>query len=352
MTKIASIDIGTNSVKLLVARVDSRGVVHPLKEMAQTTRLGRGQGKTGRLDRAGVQKTIRVLKNYTRLAQKYGADKIIAAATSAVRESKNKNSFLKKIFRETALKVKVLTVRQEAFLAYRGVVSGCPVKERRTAPITCLTGRQASGPARLVIDIGGGSAELVWGINDRPAGYKSLPLGAVKLTERFIRNDPVTQKEYDCLVLFIKKQITFAFSGGGAGSAAGLVRWMGKYRPSAKKINVIGAGGAAVTLAALTPLFRYERAGLAQKSRPRAFFILSSKKLRLLINRLKKSDLAVRRRMLGRFADRADIILSGAAALQCLMQALNLKRIAISPRGLRYGLILLYLKKYFKKIFP
>ena len=293
--KIAAIDIGTNSLKLLIAQVDPGGKIKTLKEIVRTTRLGRRQKQTGRLSGSGMRLSLKVLKEFVRLVRRFQVEQIQAVATCALREAGNRKVFLRAVRRATGLRVKVLTARSEAKLSFRGAVAGV-----------------RAGINRLVIDIGGGSTELVWG-RARAIGYRSLPLGAVKLTEQFVHQEPITDQSYRDLVAFIKKKLTRV------------------YRQ--KNMVTVGLGGTVTTLVAM--MLRLKRPDPIKTHQ----YVLRLAELKKIVRRLRRADLATSKKMRGCPADRADIILAGAVVLLCLMRSLKINRVITSTRGLRYGLI-------------
>ena len=182
--RIAAIDIGTNSVHMIVVQVrhdQSFEIVDREKEMV---RLGAG-GLGGRaLTEATMRSALQALVKFKRLADSHDVDEVIACATSAVRESENGREFLTEIQQRTGIQARVISGSEEARLIHRAAVYGVDV----------------AGSAAVVIDIGGGSVELTLGRASRPRIAESLKLGVIRLTERFVRSDPISRSDEQRMV--------------------------------------------------------------------------------------------------------------------------------------------------------
>lgn len=177
---VAAIDCGTNSIRLLIARRDHPGA--PLEDLAremEIVRLGAGVDRTGRFDPEAVDRTLTAARRYAGLIAEHGAERVRFVATSATRDAANRDLLLDGIRAILGVEVEVITGAQEAALSFSGAVSTLP-----GLPV---------GP-RLVVDIGGGSTELVLG-TDAPTHRISLDIGSVRLTERHLRSDPATDAE-------------------------------------------------------------------------------------------------------------------------------------------------------------
>src|SRR5690242_3578216 len=169
--------MGTNSTRLLVADVDGARLAE-VERLLRITRLGDRVDADGRLSDAGMERVHAVLEGYAAWARELGAERVLATATSAVRDADNGSEFLADVRRQHGFETRLLSGREEAELTYRGVTS-----------------RRAAGPGTLVCDIGGGSTELVLG---GPAGVvdaTSLDVGCVRMSERCLRSDPPTAAE-------------------------------------------------------------------------------------------------------------------------------------------------------------
>ena len=177
--RVAAIDLGTNSVRLLVARfVEGEPDPQDLARDMVITRLGQGVDATQRLDPEALRRTVVVIERYSRRARALGAERIRLSATSAVRDASNREELAQAVLRLTGEPMEVLSGEDEARTSYLGATRGLTL---RPAPF-------------LVVDIGGGSTEFVLG-NDEPTAWLSMQIGSVRLTERFVRADPPSYEE-------------------------------------------------------------------------------------------------------------------------------------------------------------
>ncbi len=279
----AVIDIGTNTVKLLVAEVDN-GIVTPVFAAAATTRLGEGVSRTHRLSSPAIRRTIEVIGKYVEEARRQGATTVVALATSAARSAANVEEFLE----ACPLPVKVISGEEEAELIFRGVSSD---------PVW-------AGERLLVMDVGGGSAEWILGQNGKVERLQSLPLGVVRLLERFGDDD------FAGLSAFLRLELKRALEPFRAGS------W-----------RMIGTGGTIVTLAAIARL-------------PVDHARLTQEEIRSLVTHLNALPLAERKRVPGLPPERADIIVQGGALFLFAMEALGAEELTVSVRALRHGALL------------
>ncbi|MFC1525147.1 hypothetical protein ACFL5I_02035 [Planctomycetota bacterium] len=301
MKPIAVVDIGTNSLKMVIARVEQGGKISVMTEKAIITRIGRGVIQTGRLARQGMDDTIQVLQMFQKEVQPYGGDKIFLVATEAVRKARNRKAFVQMVRKKIGLEVEVLSPKKEALFSYQGVISEINVKRKANI---------------IVTDIGGGSTELIQGKDCEPRLCRSLPLGAVSLTEKFIHSDPVKNEEYLKLKGFVESKVLFLKKG----------------RFSQQPKYLIGVGGTVVTLAAMILVVD----GVKRLSGRQ----LTLRWIEQVLARLKTSTLVTRREMIGLAPGRADIILAGALILVVLMKSLGVTEIMVSTRGMRYGYLL------------
>lgn len=282
----AVIDIGTNTVKLLVADVRD-GQVFPVVAKDQTTRLGEGVEETRHLSAPAIQRTVAAIAGYVADAREHGVSDIRALATSAVRTAGNGAEFLTAVHQTTGLTVELITGDCEAELIFAGVTSD-PAYHRQ--PL-------------LVMDIGGGSVEFIQGTGATIEQRRSLPVGAVRMTEKFGDNFPALAEHLRNL-----------------------------FRQELRPFNAIGrqfiaTGGATITLVRVAT-GKTDHAGLAFDA------VLA------LVARLNALTLTERRQLPGMPADRADIIVAGAAALAFAMETLGVHNVTVSTRNLRYGALL------------
>jgi exopolyphosphatase/guanosine-5'-triphosphate,3'-diphosphate pyrophosphatase len=298
----AVIDIGTNTVKLLVADIRD-GKVLPVVAKDATTRLGEGVAATRHLSRVAIARTVQTIADYAADAREHGAIEIIALTTSAARDADNRQEFLDAVRAKTGLTVEVITGQREAELIFRGVASDPAF----------------AGGRLLVMDIGGGSAEFILGQAGMIEHLHSLPLGAVRLTEQF--------PDFADLAEFLR---------------ATLYRELAGFSDA----RLIATGGTITTLASICrasgPLAERER---RQASRlpynahvDHATFTLDE--VRALVLKLHAMPLDQRRQVPGLPPERADIIVAGGAVVLFAMEALGVYELTVSVRNLRYGALL------------
>ena len=177
MGRVAAVDIGTNSTRLLVADVED-GRVADIERETRITRLGEGVDERRRLLPVPIARVRNVLSDYRRTAERLGVDRTLAIATSAIRDAENGEAFLGEIEWSYGFATRLLSGHDEALMTYRGVTSA-----------------RAVGDGTVIVDIGGGSTEFVAGESDGVRWHDSLDIGSVRLTERFLHGDPPTGDE-------------------------------------------------------------------------------------------------------------------------------------------------------------
>ena len=302
MHRIASIDIGTNTILLLIAEVEE-GALKPLLEKETIVRLGEGLQKSGILSEGAMERGIQTLDQYLKECQKMGVQRIFAAGTSALREARNSDHFLERVEEKLNLSIEIISGEEEAQLSFLAVTRD--LKESRK-PI-------------LVIDVGGGSTEFILGRGDRITQWVSLPLGSVRFTEQFLLSDPVHEEEWENMERQIQKL---------------LVRIPHPKEP----FLMVAVGGTATTLASVEQ-------GLAEFILEKIHHFLLEKEAlgrQLLLFGSKTID--ERRKIPGLPAARADVILAGGAILYWAMEKLECPSVLISCHGVRYGLLYQRLK--------
>lgn len=289
MDRIAAIDIGSNSIRLLVAQTNGLEIKPICKEL-RTTRLGSGVDSSGLLSPRAMQATLEAVGRYKDKAISMGAADILVIATSAVRDAKNGESFIEKI-RGMALDARILDGRQEAEMGFLGAVLGC----------------KHSGGSVFIVDIGGGSTELVLGNNLKMKKRESLGLGAVRLTERFVRNDPIDMTEMVEMEQYIMGIVT---------------RDAKDIRPKAS--NMIGIGGTITSLAAMDQ-------GMEEYDSDRIHnYVLTRAVVKNLLKKLSGMNIRERQKIPGLQYGRADIIVAGALILKCLMEHWGFEKLTVS----------------------
>lgn len=295
--RLATIDIGTNTTLLLVAEA-STGEVHVLDERAEITRLGRGIGADGGLGQPGIERTLAVLTDYVAVARTHGAS-VHAIGTEGLRRAPNAREFLEPAARILGAPVEVIDGDREAALTFLAAERSFP--------------EQAAGTV-VVIDIGGGSTEIIVARAGRVEFRRSLPVGSVRLTERHVRKDPAGASEVAAITGEIAQHLTSV------------------PFPSAP-LTLIGTAGTVTTLAAMSlGLQSYDPARVHGHR-------LTLAALGKQIDRLRASTQPEREKMAGLDPKRADVILAGACVLQQIAVAASAPEILVSDRGIRWGLL-------------
>src|SRR6058998_863313 len=190
MPKFAAVDIGSNSVRLEIATLHGRSL-REIHEDREVTRLGESVFRSGFLSPVAMEETVKVLRRFHRATQKYAADSVRVVATSALRDARNSRAFREWVRSATGWKVEIISGLEEARLIHLGLVSGLRVK---ASPV-------------LMIDLGGGSCELTISNKGHIRDTVSLPLGAVRLTNEFLRHDPPRKSELRRLRGFVEREI-------------------------------------------------------------------------------------------------------------------------------------------------
>ncbi len=288
--RIGVIDIGTNSTKLTVGEVrDDRVVTHFFAR--RPSRIGENLTHTGRIGRAPEARTTRDVRALGALARSHGAAAVVAIGTYAFRAASNGEAVAERITRRSGVPVRILEGREEATLAY---LSGL-TRLRRPKPYTML------------IDVGGGSTEFVVAHHGRIVRARSLPLGALRLTERHVVNDPISVRERRAM----EREVGVA-----------VARVVAPFRDIAPgDIDFIASGGSATTALAMLPSHR----------------TLSRAGLEALTNACFERTLAQRKRMRGLPADRADILPAGLVIVVAFLRATRKRALAVSDGGVREG---------------
>lgn len=301
----AVIDVGTNSVKLLIARIEC-SEVYPLWESSEQTRLGTGLYESGRLQPARIEETARVIAAFVEHARKFEPAQLLIIGTSACREAANASDLVEAVRSLTGLPLQIIPGDKEADLAFRGVC----------APSL------AAGQGVLAIDIGGGSTELIFGRSGRRQWGGSFSLGTVRMLERLPLADPPTgaqRQECETWVReFVRREV-----------AAKLAEVLpAEERPSTL---LLGTGGSFSILARMHgKLETWDREQIEG-------MVLSLDDVTRHLDLVWSLPMAARREIPGLPSNRADVILFGLLILGIWMKELELSTLRISTRGLRYA---------------
>jgi exopolyphosphatase / guanosine-5'-triphosphate,3'-diphosphate pyrophosphatase len=299
MPTFAAVDIGSNSVRLKVAKA-VRGRLHTLHEDREVTRLGESVFATGALDPHAMSHTLRVLRRFHRATQEHAAERVRVVATSALRDAANSRAFLEWVRTATGWKVEVISGLEEGRLIHLGVLANSRVAKSRA----------------LLIDLGGGSCELTLSNSGHIVEMVSLPVGAVRLTQTFLRNDPPKRSELQQMRAVIQREVSR----------------IKKRIVEAKPQVTIATSG---TPAALSGLYAAKVRGY-DESKPHT---VPQSAVASLAKVLSKRNLSQRRSLPGIGPRRAEIIIAGAMVFAELMQLCKLRSFRYLPLGLRDGLL-------------
>jgi len=295
--RVAVIDVGSNSSRLLVADV-ADGRVEKVERQSRVTRLGRGVDLTGQLSGEAIEAACEAIGDYVEICEKTRPEAIATVATSAVRDAANGAAFVAELRERFALSARVLDGEEEARLTYLGATHEQPPRE-----------------PTLVIDIGGGSTELIVGAGQEIAFEQSLQAGVVRHSERHISSDPPTTPELEALAADIRGQVEAAISS----------------EPQASAVAGVAVAGTPTSLAAIElELEPYDPEQVHGH-------VLSLEAIQHMLSRLAATPLAEREQITGLHPDRAPTIIAGVVILVEAMRAFELDRIRVSEHDILYG---------------
>jgi len=299
MPTFAAVDVGSNSVRLKIAK-SNRGRLETLHEDREVTRLGESVFANRTLDPQAMSSTMQVLRRFHRAVQEHAADRVRVVATSALRDARNSRAFVDWVRTATGWKVEVVSGLEEGRLIHLGIMSNARIAHNRA----------------LLIDLGGGSCELTLSIDGHIDDMVSLPIGAVRLTQMFLHHDPPKKKELEQMRGTIQREIS---------------RIRKRITHAHLQISVATSG----TPAALACLHAAKMAGY-NDSKPQT---VPQAAVGKWLKELSRRDLAQRQALPGIGPRRAEIIIAGSMVFAELMQLCNLPNFRYLPLGLRDGLL-------------
>jgi exopolyphosphatase/guanosine-5'-triphosphate,3'-diphosphate pyrophosphatase len=311
---VSFIDIGTNSVRLLVVRLNPNHSYTILTRQKQQVRLGEGEFDEEEIQPEAIERLVVVCKKFTDLARTFSTEEFVAVATSAMREAANQNEILHLLRQEAQIDVRVISGQEEARLIYLGVASGIHIEDRQV----------------FFIDIGGGSTEIAVGGNRTYQYLESFRLGALRLSNLYFPREntgPVSSDQYKRVQHHVKDTIIHS------------VRKIRDMKP----VMAVGSSGSIMNLADIAQKAIHQDGSNGDP-------VLSGKDLQKVIDLLCSLPLDQRRKIPGMNPERADIIIAGAAILDTFMKELGLDSIQTTGRGLQDGLLMDYLSRM--DVFP
>jgi exopolyphosphatase / guanosine-5'-triphosphate,3'-diphosphate pyrophosphatase len=304
---LAAIDIGTNSVHMVVVRINPELPAFNIVDAEKSTvRLGERCPQTGNLTAEAMARAIAALRRCLDMAKVWNAEQVIAVATSATREAPNGRDFIREVETQLGLQVDLISGQEEARRIYLGVLSGLEFNHQ----------------LHTIIDIGGGSTELVLGDGHDPRFLSSTKVGAVRLTSEFVTTDPISNRDFERLQAYVRGMLEWPLEDLKASINPGEI------------INMVGTSG---TIESLIRLDAYASSGAPPTTL--SGYILTLERLQALNQRLRKLSFADRCKMPGMSERRAEIILAGGLILQAVMQNLGMTQIQSCARALREGII-------------
>jgi exopolyphosphatase/guanosine-5'-triphosphate,3'-diphosphate pyrophosphatase len=301
------IEIGTNSIKFCIAekRMDK---IKILVDKDIITRLGE-EGDEGEIAEMPMQRTIAAIKNCLNLADKYNVEHIIGVGTMVLRVATNTQKFLQKVYSECGFPIEILSDKKEAELTYKAAISSLQIKDINY----------------MVVDIGGGSTELIVGTANKIESIVSIDMGALHITEKFLTSNPVTNYELRNAMKKINNML------------------VKHKRVSTKPNQLIGVGGTVTTMIAI-------KYGMSQYIPEKVNGAkLDLRDVKAQIGLFMSKTVEERKNMVGLQPERADVILAGALIVYAILQKFHCDSIIVSDRGLRHTILTYTLNKNFSK---
>lgn len=305
--RIAAIDVGSNSLHMVIAQVDPDGGVTTLWRVKEMVGLGRMSFPSKKLSPTAMNAAIASLGRMKQAAQRRECEQILAVATSAVREAENGGDFLERVRAEVGMSVRVVSAREEARLIYLGARHGVELK---------------SFP-NLFIDIGGGSVEFIVADEDKPLILESRKLGAARMTAQLVHSDPIVKKELKALVAHYRAELE------------PLAKAIKPLRPR----KVVGSSGTIENLAAMTAALYGSDPSFIERE-----------PFEDLVDLLIDSRSKDRAKLAGLDDQRKDQVTAGAVLVREIMREMNVERIMVCRSALREGILLDYLSRHLPQL--
>ncbi len=297
--KIGALDVGTNTVLMLVAETTPDGGARRVIDLARITRLGQGVDRNHRLDPQAALRTLDTIAEFVEQARAAGAAKIVTAGTATLRDAADGEDFIRRVRERTGIELEIVSGETEAWLSYVAVLHGLHLDVSQRL---------------LIIDIGGGSTEFIRAEPDAKLQMTSLQIGSVRLTERIIHHDPPTAREAADLRMAIDAELT------GLG-------W--KLETDA----LVGIAGTVTTVCAVALQMETYDADRVHGYR------LSRMEVERVLGLFGSKPLAERRKLKGLDPARADVIFAGTAILERVMCEAEASNVTVSDQGVRWGLV-------------
>lgn len=302
MEKIAVIDLGSNSVRMVLANILEGGYFVVFDEIKETVRLGQDMEKDGFLKSARIAQAIKTLKMFRKLCDAYQVDKIIAVATNAVRRAKNQKSFLDEVYAICGFKINVLSEEEEARFIYQGVINSLDI------------------PKGLIMDISGSSTQLIHYNRRNILNTINLPFGSMTLTTLFAEEGLSPEKQAEKIEMFITDQFA-------------RIDWLKNLDSD---VQIIGVGGIFRNLGKISRMLRRYSLDLTHN------YVVAKEHFVDIYDMIKVLDTEKRMKIKGMSSGRADLFVSALSCIKGLFNVVNMPQITISACGLREGLMYNY----------
>lgn len=299
--KIGTIDIGTNSMRLLIAEYVNNKIENRNKYI-NTTRIGQGVDKDGYITKEAMDRNLKALKEFSDICKEQNCEAVYCMGTSALRDSKNGQEFVKKAKEMANIDVKIICGDEESNLGFLGVLEGTEGDKKDNI---------------LVIDIGGGSTEFVLGNEEGINFCKSENVGALRMTEKFITTDPISEEDFNQMNYFIENTISSTL----------------EILKNKKISKLVGIGGAITSVSAMNQQLEVYSMEKVHNSE------VTKKDIEKILQNLKKMTLNDKKTIKGLQPKRADIITAGVTILNIIMEKLEFEKIMISEYDNLEGLI-------------
>jgi exopolyphosphatase/guanosine-5'-triphosphate,3'-diphosphate pyrophosphatase len=297
--KVAALDLGTNSFLCLISEVKNGEIQQIYSDQVQIVRLGQDVNRTRRFQPEALQRARHCLEMFQKTIQQHRPEKVLAMATSAARDVSNAEELFQ-IGRDLNIPIEIIPGEKEAEITFKGSISGLPKDQK----------------VRAVIDIGGGSTEIIAGTDQKILGGRSINVGAVRLTEMFFPHQPPKPEEIHKFQDHLQKEM------------APLIKELASYKIQ----ELIAVAGTPTELVAAT-IGKFDPVQIDG-------YVLSEKRLQDWVNKFKKSSTLERTENMGISKGRADVILAGTMIMHHVLKAMNFTSLKVSTRGVRFGVAL------------
>ncbi len=311
MSLFASLDLGTNTFRLLIAEITDSNAISPILVKSEITRLGEGLKKNASIQPQATKRSLKVLEDFSTIIDYYKVEKVFAVTTSAAREAKNGQDFINQIYKRTGIQARILTGSEEAELTLKGVFSVVDRTQSRN----------------LVFDIGGGSTEFILTEGISPIKTTSISLGVLHLLENLITSDPPALRELTYLRKYINNSL----------QVNDITNYINRYKFSTTfpaQSFLIGTAGTVTTLAAIDQkMEEYDPQKINN-------YILTSEAVENIYRQLCILSIAERRTIPGLEKGREAVIVPGAAIVIEIMDHFKFNQLIVSDAGLLEGILL------------